>query len=92
MSMKKLLALANRFGIYTRGQYLEAMGEKGRIADYVKELEAAVNGMSDPKRTIVVMADHALVKDVELVHGQQLIISPRARHVVVSGLRIKGAA
>lgn len=89
---EKIMALANRFGLYTRGQYLAALEEKGQIAEYSKELEAAVNGMSDPKRAIVVMGDYARVQDVVLLHGQQIIISPRARHVVVSGIRIKGAA
>lgn len=89
---EKIRALANRFGLYTRGQYLEAMGERGRIADYVKELEAAVNGMSDPKRAIVVMGDYARVQDVVLLHGQQIIISPRAKYAAVSNIICKGEA
>ena len=92
MSMKKLLALANRFGIYTRGQYLAALEEKGQIAEYARELEAAVNGMSDPKRAIVVMGDYARVQDVVLLHGQQIIISPRAKYAEVSNIICKGGA
>ena len=89
---EKILALANRFGLYTRGQYLAALEEKGQIAEYARELEAAVNGMSDPKRAIVVMGDYARVQDVVLLHGQQIIISPRAKYAAVSNIICKGGA
>lgn len=81
----KLINWLNSIGLYTGSQYLEQV-EQSAFRDYAVELEKAVHGMSDPTRPIVVFSDNTVVRNVNLQHGQQIIISPSARAVIVENV------
>lgn len=81
-----LTRILNYFGVYTAKQYLEQVEEKGRAQEYARYLERAVDGMSDPAKPIVIMGEYVSVRDVLLLKGQSVIVSPYARNVHVANI------
>lgn len=86
MIKQKLIDCLNSIGLYTARQYLKQVEAKSAFCDYAAKLEKAVNGMSDPTQPIVVFSDSTVIRNVSLQHGQQIIISPFARAVIVEGV------
>lgn len=86
MIKNKLIEWLNAIGLYTGRQYLEQVERKSAFQNYAVELEKALCGMSDPNRPIVVFSDYAVVRNVDLQHGQQIITSPSARFVHIDGV------
>lgn len=86
MIKQKLIDWLNTVGLYTERQYLKQVEAKSAFCDYAGKLEKAVNGMNDPTKPIVVFSDCTVIRNVSLQHGQQIIISPSARSVIVEGV------
>lgn len=90
-----LTRILNHFGVYTAKQYLEQVEEKSRAVEYARYLERAVDGMSDPAKPIVIMGQDVEVRDVVLVKGQQVVISPSAKRIrlynIIPGWKKGGA-
>ena len=86
MIKQKLIDWLNSIGLYTTRQYLEQVEHRSAFRDYAFELEKAVNGIGDPAKPIVVFSDCTVIRNVSLQHGQQIIISPSARAVIVEGV------
>lgn len=84
------LNILNRHGFYTKSQYLQQIEQKEEIKKYASELECAVNGMSDPKKPIVVFGSNVRLADIQLDFMQQIIVSPNAKYVSLSGIYCRG--
>lgn len=89
MLKRALTKTLNHFGLYTTQQYLEQVEEKGRVSEYARYLERAIDGMPDPAKPIVILADGACVRGISLVVGQSVVISPYAKNVYLENIRVQ---
>ena len=88
-NMSKFVELLNRYGIYTRKQYLERVEMIGALNSYARNLELAIDGMSDPTKPILVYGENISISDVSLRQHQQIIVAPSARYVSISHVQCR---
>lgn len=74
------------FGLVRMKKYIKAIEVCDQQREYINALERAVQGMQDPKKPILIMGSDATLMDVLLEHGQQIIVSPFAKHVWIQNV------
>lgn len=86
---QSMVRLFNQCGLYTKNQYLGQVEEIARAREYALYLEKSVEGMTAPTKPIIILADNTRVETVSLKRGQSIIVSPYAKYVHISNIRVQ---
>jgi hypothetical protein len=81
-----LVEALNSCGLYTQKQYLEKVERTDQTARYAEVLEKYIFDVSDLSKPILVFGECVRMSNIQLRHGQQIIVSPRAKFVEISGV------